>query len=313
MAKLSPEASEVNARIVYWGIAGAGKSQNLRSAYSKLRPDHRGEIREVPSRLDPTATYEVLPISLGEVAGVKTQLEMVAVPGGDEQRPTRKQLLDRVDGVVLIIDAAASVDENLDSLDELIDALGAYGRSLADLPLVVQYNKRDVAGPYALEDLHRKLEVGDSPVFEAVASEGIGVLQTLSTISKRVIRALREQPAPASPAHDEPLESPEEPTPQERMVEAIEAEASAPEADALDATARDAAALLESPAQVSGEIPRPEGARLGPDLSIVSVGTATRGGDRSVRIPLVLGDASGGTSSVVLTVQLEALVEGDRE
>jgi signal recognition particle receptor subunit beta len=327
MAKMSRESAEVNARILYWGIEGSGKTANLRAAYAKLRPDHRGEIREVPSRLDPTASYEILPISLGEIAGIHTQIEMVAVPGHAEQAPTRKQLLDRVDGVVFVVDAdPGKLDANVASFDELSQGLGAYGRSLADVALVVQYNKRDLADPYALEDLHRKLAPGNAPIFEAVASEGSGVLQTLSTISKRVIRTLREQslnvgtapaapePAPVAPPEPEPLAAEEdfaaEPEP---MESAILGEPSHPEAPALDAAARQAETLLDTPSwpQVSGEIERPAGARLGPDLSIVSVGEASRADDRSVRLPLVLGDAEGGTTSLVLTLRLDVLVDED--
>ncbi len=325
MAKVSREAAEVNARIVYWGIEGSGKTANLRAAFAKLRPDHRGEIREVPSRLDPTVSYEILPISLGEIAGIHTQIEMIAVPGHAEQAPTRKQLLDRVDGVVLVLDADPDkLDANVASFDELSQALGAYGRSLADVALVVQYNKRDLADPYALEDLHRKLAPGNAPIFEAVASEGTGVLQTLSTISKRVIRSLRGQnlsmgAAPAAPELA-PVAPPEPEPPlaeedfaalPERMESAILGEPSHPEAPVLDAATRQAETLLDTPSwpQVSGEIERPTGVRLGPDLSIVSVGEASRADDRSVRVPLVLGDAEGGTTSLVLTLRLDVLVD----
>jgi signal recognition particle receptor subunit beta len=339
MAKVSREAAEVNARIVYWGIEGSGKTANLRAAFAKLRPDHRGEIRDVPSRLDPTVSYEILPISLGEIAGIHTQIEMIAVPGHAEQAPTRKQLVDRVDGVVFVVDADPDkLDANLASFDELSRALGAYGRSLADVALVVQYNKRDLADPYALEDLHRKLAPGNAPIFEAVATEGTGVLQTLSTISKRVIRSLREQslnvgaeplapePEPLAPepaVAGEAFAAPPEPEPPvaeealatapEGMESAILGEPSHPEAPALDAATRQAETLLDTPSwpQVTGEIERPTGARLGPDLSIVSVGEASRADDRSVRLPLVLGDAEGSTTTVVLTLRIDVLVDED--
>jgi signal recognition particle receptor subunit beta len=365
MAKVSREAAEVNARIVYWGIEGSGKTANLRAAFAKLRPDHRGEIRELPSRLDPTVSYEILPISLGEIAGIHTQIEMIAVPGNAEQAPIRKQLLDRVDGIVLVLDATPDkLDENVASFDELRQALGAYGRSFADVALVVQYNKRDLADPYALEDLHRKLAPGNAPIFEAVASDGTGVLQTLSTISKRVIRGLREQNlnvggAPVRPPEPEPalaeqdfaaapepelpaaeqdfaeLPEPEPPLAEqdfaaepeqelpvaeqdfaaepERMENAIAGEPSHSEAPVLDAATRQAETLLDSPSwpQVTGEIERPTGVRLGPDVSIVSVGEASRADDRSVRVPLVLGDAEGGTTSLVLTLRLDVLVDED--
>jgi signal recognition particle receptor subunit beta len=199
--------SVVNARIVYWGIEGSGKSTNLRLIHAKLRPDHRGRLEQVPTRLDPTVSYDRLPIELGEIAGVRTRIQIVAVPGAAEHAPTRKALLDRVNGVVFVVDAERGrIDENVASFEELRGALAAYGRSLEDVPLVVQYNKQDQADPYVLEELHRKLDVRGAAVFEAVAHEGTGVLPTLTTISKRVVRTLREntaaraaKPAPAAP------------------------------------------------------------------------------------------------------------------
>ncbi len=313
MAKVSRNSDAVNARIVYWGIEGAGKSENLARAYQKLRPDHRGELLSIASRLDPSVTYEELPISLGEVGGVKTQIEMIAAPGGHEQAPMRKQLLDQVDGIVLVVDAAAPVEENLASLAELREALSAYGRALEDLPLVIQYNKRDIADPYAMDDLHRKLDPGDTPVFEAVASEGTGVLQTLSTISKRVIRHLREHGPALTPHVPQPEPAPATPpSVSDLMEDALAAEGTELDASALDLATSEAETLLEgSLPAFADEIVRPPGVRLGPDLTIVSVGEATRTGERSLRLPLVLGDPEGGTSTLVLSIQLDALIEDD--
>jgi len=198
---------EVNARIVYWGIEGAGKTKCVETIHAKLRPDHRGELKRIPTRLDPTVHYDELPIALGNVQGARTQLQIVAVPGGAEHAHTRKQLLDRVDGLVLVIDAEpARSEDNAAAIDELRDALEAYGRSLDEVPFVVQYNKRDLGDPYAIEALHRELGFGQAPVFETIASQGQGVLQVLSTISKSVVRVLRErraaeaEPVAAAPA-----------------------------------------------------------------------------------------------------------------
>lgn len=334
MAKVSPETHEVNARIVYWGVEGAGKRTSLMGVSRKLRPDHRGEMSEVPTRFDPTVTYTVLPIELGDVNGVRTRIEMIAVPGAVEHAPTRKQLLDQVDGVVFVADCQSHrVEENRASLEELTKALEDYARSIDEIPLVVQYNKRDLSDSYAIEELHRRLGLGAVTVFEAVATEGTGLLQALSTISKKVIRSLREQsgsgavarrspPAPVEPislpdpepAVPEPLEPPPE-EPVHAMEEAILAETRHPGREAAEVQSRAAEALLEEqPWHHGGDhLDTGRGARLGPDLTIVSVGTATRDGDRSVRIPLVLGDGEGETSTLVLTVRLDPLVdEGPR-
>jgi signal recognition particle receptor subunit beta len=200
MAEASGAAREVNARIVYWGVEGAGKESNLRSIHGKLRPDHRGRLEAVPTALDPSVCSWRLPIELGEIAGVRTRIQVVAVPGGAEQAPTRKQLLDRVDGVVFVVDARRDrIDANVAAFEELRSALAAYGRALESVPLVVQYNHHDQSDPFVLEELHRKLDVKGAAVFEARASDGTGVLPTLTTISKRVVRELREAEAAKTP------------------------------------------------------------------------------------------------------------------
>ncbi len=206
----------VNARIVYWGDEGAGKRTNLQVIRAKLRPDHRGDLRAVPTALDPTVTYSVLPIELGQVGGVRTRIQVVAVPGGPEFAPTRKQLLDQVDGVVFVADTRPDrLQATLESFEELRSALGAYGRGLETVPLVIQYNKRDLGDPFTLEELHRKLSTRGVAAFEAVATEGTAVLQTLTTISKRVIRALREtEPLQGAAPPDAAAPEPAAPIPQ---------------------------------------------------------------------------------------------------
>jgi signal recognition particle receptor subunit beta len=333
MAEANAEDAVVNARIVFWGIDGCGKTANLEAIFAKLRPDHRGEMREVPTPFDPTVTYEELPIELGQIAGFRTQIYLVAVPGGPEQAHTRKRILDEVDGIVLVIDSQRErIDENVACVQELRQLLADYGRTLDEMPHVVQYNKRDLADPYLLEELHRKLDLGSAAVFEAVATERTGVLQTLSTISKRVIRTVRErgaeekpEPVPVEPptvverpipqpvAVDQPPDlatAPASPSASERMEEAILREGEHPERGTIDATANQAETLLETSwEQVAGEIEQSAGIRMGPDLSIVSVGEAARSGERSVRVPLVLGDGDGNTSTLVLTIQLDPLMD----
>ena len=338
MAGASTGRPEVHARIVYWGIAEAGKSTNLGKLYEKLKPDHRGDLKRVPTRLDPTVSYEILPIELGEISGVRTQIEVVAPPGSPEQAPTRKQLLDQVDGVVLVIDSRKQhFDANLESFRELGEALASYGRSFDDVPVVVQFNKSDLADVGVLEELHRKLQLSGAAVFESVATEGRGVLETLTTISKRVIRVLRErgsgaaatppvrpepavplaepEPVPAEPLAAEPEPMLAEPFEAEPVLpsrtaaleEAILLEDGHPEGEEIAATALEAEAVLDAPWSevASAELESEGQLRLGADLSIFSVGKATQVGDRSVRVPLLLGDPDGATLRVSLTLKLD--------
>jgi signal recognition particle receptor subunit beta len=332
MAKLSTHETAVNARILYWGIHDSGKTANLDSTHRKLRADLRGEIQREATVIDPTVTYETLSIELGEIGGVKTRIQMIAVPGGDDQAPTRKQLLDQVDGVVMVIDSRREcIEENAASLAELRKMLLDYGRNLEDIPLVLQYNKRDLSDPYALEELHRKLNVNGAAVFEAVATEDTGVLQTLSTLSKNVVRNLRGQQFSAQAAAknqpaDQSGELPNQPepaqmaateaaagsTPEALMEDAILQEAEHPEANILDDLAASAQTALDTPwDEFEGTDDSHAAAQLDSEFSIASVGEATRSGERSVRIPLVVSDKGGRTSNLVLTVRLDPLLDGD--
>jgi mutual gliding-motility protein MglA len=331
MAETHADRGEVNARIVYWGIEGGGKSTNLRAIHARLRPDHRGRLEAHPTRLDPTVEYETLPIELGEIAGLRTRIQVIAVPGGAEHAPTRKQLLDRVDGLVFVVDGRRErLDANLAAFDELRGALAAYGRRLEEIPLVVQYNRRDQSDSYTLEELHRKLDLRDVAVFETVASEGTGVLQTLTTISKRVVRALRdgalpartaapaqrEAPAPRGPAAiapPPPAEGPTlvVPTPRPSSSGALERAALAPgDDDALERSARRAQGMLDASwPQVSQGLERLQAETDLRSLRIVAAEEAEIAGDHSVVLPLILADPDGKELRFRLTLSLEALEE----
>ncbi len=379
MAEIRNEASgeEMNARIVYWGIPGAGISANLAMIHGKLKESNRGDLSRVPTRIDPSVEYEVLPIELGKVNGVRTRLHVIGVPSAREQAPTRKQLVDRIDGVVFVADSRPEcIADNVASLSELMECLSDYGLSPKDLPFVVQYNKCDLVDPFVIERLHREIQVPGAAVYEASAHDGTGILKTLTTISKQVIRYLGkreeraeaapaavqqpapmeepaavEQPAVAEPVVAEPVSepvaatspvaaSPAEapaalpnfeptatvvsedvdpldpsgvPSTQSMMEAAILAEGEDDyEAHAAHAFTEDAQRVLDRPFDALVHEAKPNaGARIGADLRIVSVGDATREGDRSVRLPLVLGNDDGETVTLGLTIALDPLLDGD--
>ncbi len=333
MSSGQPSRPAVEARILYWGIPGAGKSTNLQTIHARLRADHRGELRNVPTRVDPTVSFEVLPIQLGEVKGVPTCVQIIAAPSAPEQSPTRKQLLDRVNGIVFVVDAQRDrIDENIACLQELRQSLAAYGRSLSDLPVVVQYNKHDLADLSALEELQRKLDIPGAAVFETVATEGQGALRTLTTISKRVVRILRDQrpvpshadaqvtqPIPATAtatARTQPAGPGPAPSAAQVMESAILTEdAESEEALAADSAVLEAQVLLdETFEEAAGSAARPEAAlpSVG-DLQILSVGAAKQVGQRSVQIPIVLGRPQGEHIALSLTIQLDPLLDGEHE
>lgn len=367
------EPSIQHARILYWGIPGAGVSTNLHGIHAKLRADRRGELQIVTTPIDPSVSYEMLPIELGQIQGMKTQIHVVGLPGQPEQAPTRMQLLDMVDGIVLVLDSRGEcLEANISHAEELREALRAYGREIDEFPLVLQYNKCDLAEPHAIEDLHRKLGITEAEVFETVANQGTGVLQTLTTISKLVVRRLREETSafepeptavaePTPPAVAEPLPAvalEPEPTPPEAPTVAVAAPAMAEvtepgpvfDAEPFDEPFEDAdepftdeafedeafdgaATVLErglladdagavetvhetqtSFEQSWSELERAAladegGVRLDAGLRVLSVGRATKAGERSVRIPVLLGNEGGDSVTVALTISLDPLLD----
>lgn len=318
--------SAVNARIVYWGPEQAGVSTTLRRLFAKLRPDHRGTLREVPTRLDPTRCYEVLPIKLGDVGGVDTRLEIIAVPGAAEHAPTRKQLLDRADGVVFVADARPErLGASLESFSELRRSLADYGRALDTIPLVVQINHCDRGSSAGLEELSRKLGAVHAPHFETIATEGTGVLQALSTISKGVVRSLRDAPAQRA-GHAAPAATPRLPLgglaprtfPTSDAGDTWPAPVRSLRAPTTTPSPRDETATIvldevtsrvdpppasRSAASVAAP-PLPHAARSSP-LRIASAGTATCEDGRTLRIPLEIEESDGRRRHLVLTLLLD--------
>jgi hypothetical protein len=242
----------------------------------------------------------MLPVELGEVGGVRTRIQVLTAPAGAEQAPTRKQLLDRADGVVFVADAQRErLGENIASFEELRAALSAYGRALEQVPLVIQYNKRDLSDPFVLEELHRKLGMRGVAAFEAVAREGTAVLQTLTTISKRVIRHRRETTAGAGFEPDaEPLAPPPGTTQLlTRMVEPEPLPASAPEPPALE---------LDSDFEPALEVAPPAPAP-GPLFATKGLGAPAAVDAQTIVVPVRLRDGSGRVRQLTLRLRVEAI------
>jgi signal recognition particle receptor subunit beta len=258
--------------------------------------------------------FESLTITLGEISGVSMQIQIIAVPGAPDQAMSRKQLLDEVDGIVIVLDASPErIDANYATIDELRASLAAYGRRLDAFPVVLQYNKRDIADPFAIEELHRRIGLEKAAVFETIATSGDGILATLTTISKHVVRSrradgVRDAPSTTVSTTAETAAEIENSagSSHEILEAAILAEA---DGEALDELAEldDTTGTQPDWSAIAGNITKPEGG-LGSELRIVSVGQAALDSGGGVQLPLVLGDENGQTRSVVLSLRLDALV-----
>ncbi len=193
MAIIDYDKKEVNAKIVYYGPALSGKTSNIHYIYSKLVPEHRGELMTLSTKSHRTLFFDFLPVELGEVKGLNTRFYLYTVPGQIFYNNIRKQVLHDVDGIVFVADSQTKMkNDNIQSFQNLEENLAEQGRSLKDIPHVLQYNKRDMPDILNAEDLHRQLNKYNAPHFEATALNGNNVLKTLTTISKMVLKRLRE-------------------------------------------------------------------------------------------------------------------------
>jgi len=201
---------QMAAKVVYYGPGLCGKTTNLHWIYEKTSSGSRGEMVSLETETDRTLFFDLLPIDVGQIAGFNTRIQLYTVPGQVFYNTTRKLVLKGVDGVVFVADSQrAMIEANVQSFKNLEENLAEMGLSVDTVPLVLQYNKRDLSDIVPVEELDRALNRGGWPSFEAVAIRGTGVFETLKGISRETLLALRErlgdsagrvQPGPAAPA-----------------------------------------------------------------------------------------------------------------
>lgn len=194
MAVFNLRRKEINAKIVYYGPGLSGKTTNLQYIHQKLKPEHRGKLMTLATQTDRTLFFDFLPVEVGEVRGLKTRFQLYTVPGQVFYNATRKLVLKNVDGVVFVADSRREgLTDSLDSLRNLEENLAAHNISINDIPVVLQYNKRDMPTALSREELDRHLNPHGWPVFEGTAHKGGGVLETLTAVCKLVIRTLKDK------------------------------------------------------------------------------------------------------------------------
>jgi signal recognition particle receptor subunit beta len=204
MVLFNAATKELTAKIVYYGPGLCGKTTNLQHVYDSLPQDGRGKMLSLATQTDRTLFFDFLPIELGTVRGMKTRIQLYTVPGQVFYDATRKLVLRGADAVVFVADSQAqAMDGNKESFQNLIDNLKEQGTELAKLPHVIQFNKRDIPNALPVDLLDRELNRFGAPTFEACATQGRGVKETLKGVALLVLRHLTEKygggPAEAPP------------------------------------------------------------------------------------------------------------------
>lgn len=194
MVQINFATREVSCKIVYYGPGLCGKTTNLRQVHSKTPSPRRGNLTSIATEGDRTLFFDFMPLALGTVAGMKTKLQLYTVPGQVYYNATRKIVLEGVDGIIFVADSSASRREaNRESWQNLKDNLREYGLDVTDMPLVIQFNKRDVPDAMPVEEMKAELNELGVPTFPAVAVTGEGVMATLRKLASLVLQRLNEQ------------------------------------------------------------------------------------------------------------------------
>ena len=193
MTFINYASREINCKIVYYGPGLGGKTTNLQFIYDSTAQQAKGKLISLATETDRTLFFDFLPLDLGTVRGFKTRFHLYTVPGQVFYDASRKLILKGVDGVVFVADSQRErMDANVESIFNLEANLKQHGYELGKLPYVLQLNKRDLPNVVAVDELRGELIRRDEPVFEAVASRGVGVFDTLKAVAKQVLMELRK-------------------------------------------------------------------------------------------------------------------------
>ena len=192
MSFINYSSREINCKIVYYGPGLCGKTTNLQYIYNKTSPSAKGKMISLATETERTLFFDFLPLSLGEIRGFKTRFHLYTVPGQVFYDASRKLILKGVDGVVFVADSQVErMEANQESLENLRDNLKEQAYDIERIPLVLQYNKRDLPNAAPTEDLSRLLNHLQRAEFSAVATRGEGVFDTLKEIAKGVLQELK--------------------------------------------------------------------------------------------------------------------------
>ncbi len=175
---------EVTLKLVYYGVGLGGKSTNLETIHAQPRPEFRGKPVSVNTEAERTLFLDFLPLQLGKFRGYTVRLHLISVPGQIAQDSTRQMVLRHVDGVVLVVDSQAdAIEGNNYAIRNLDYNLRQDGTDPDRIPMVVQYNKRDLPGILDVEELGERLGVPEGvPELVSSARDGWGVFETVKSI-----------------------------------------------------------------------------------------------------------------------------------
>jgi hypothetical protein len=192
MANINHDAKIMHLKIVYYGPSLGGKTTNIRWVYQQTAQDQKTKLVALNTDVERTLFFDFLPLDFGTIRGYQTRFHLFSVPGQVIYDASRKLIIKGLDGVIFVADSQAErMEENLQALHNLERNLEAQGMDINEIPLVFQYNKRDLPTASSVKDLRFQLNKYNAPDFEANAAEGRGVMESLKTVSKSIVQVLK--------------------------------------------------------------------------------------------------------------------------
>lgn len=194
MALIKHATKEIVCKIVYYGPGRSGKTTNLQYLYSRISKDRKGEMISLATKQDRTLFFDFLPLDLGNIFGFSTSFQLYTVPGQVYYNATRKLVLQGADGVVFVADSQAwRREDNILSYANLKMNLELNGYDIGLIPLIIQYNKRDLEDIVDIEVLRKEINLRAVPDIGASALKGEGVIETFRMIGKAVLSDLKRK------------------------------------------------------------------------------------------------------------------------
>ena len=194
MTFINYASREINCKIVYYGPGLGGKTTNLQYIYDSTSAQAKGKLISLATETDRTLFFDFLPLDLGTVRGFKTRFHLYTVPGQVFYDASRKLILKGVDGVIFVADSQeARMEANIESIRNLEANLKEHGFDLSTIPYALQFNKRDLPGVVPVDEMYRILNYKREPTFEAVATTGVGVFDTLKSVAKQILIELKKR------------------------------------------------------------------------------------------------------------------------
>lgn len=194
MAFINYTTKNLAIKIIYYGPGLSGKTTNIRHVYKMLDSSSRGDLICLETDTERTFFFDLLPIKAGQISDFEIHFQLMTVPGQVFYEASRKSVLKGADGIVFVADSQVPLlDANLESFDGLRKNMLQHNVDLNSIPLVFQYNKRDLDNLIPVETFNNLLNPRKLPYIESSAINGVGVVETLKEISKQTVPVVKEK------------------------------------------------------------------------------------------------------------------------